>query len=154
MATTTPQSPESMGESAWAPLRVKTFRMLWLAQLGSLIGTWMQTVGAQWLLIDAPGAEALVAMVQVAAMLPALILALPAGALADILDRRLMLIGVQVFQVFVAAALTVLTVADRMTPALLLTLTFLLGCGRTRRSPRNLCRGNRSARRRPSAASR
>jgi MFS family permease len=131
MAKTTPHSPGPMSESAWAPLRVKAFRVLWLAQLGSLIGTWMQTVGAQWLLIDAPGAEALVAMVQVAAMLPALILALPSGALADILDRRQMLIGVQAFQVCVATALTVLTLADRMTPALLLTLTFLLGCGIT-----------------------
>jgi MFS family permease len=102
---------------------------LWLAQLGSLVGTWMQTVGAQWLLVEEPGAEALVAMVQVAAMLPALVLALPAGALADILDRRRLLVGVQLFQACVAIALTVLTVTGRMTPALLLTFTFLLGCG-------------------------
>jgi MFS family permease len=68
-------------------------------------------------------------MVQVAAMLPALVLALPSGALADILDRRRMLIGVQLFQVCVAVALTALTLADRMSPALLLTFTFLLGCG-------------------------
>ena len=69
------------------------------------IGVWMQTVGAQWLLVEEPGAEALVAMVQVAAMLPVLVLALPSGALADILDRRRMLIGVQLFQVCVAVAL-------------------------------------------------
>src|SRR5829696_8183542 len=118
-------------ESAWAPLRVKAFRALWLAQVGSAIGTWMQTVGAQWLLVDEPGAEALVAMVQVAAMLPALVLALPAGALADILDRRRLLIGVQVFQSCVAAALAVLTAAGTVTPALLLTFTLLLGCGMT-----------------------
>jgi MFS family permease len=116
-------------ESAWAPLRVKAFRMLWLAQVGSLVGTWMQTVGAQWLLVDAPGAESLVALVQVAAMLPVLVLALPAGALADILDRRRLLVGVQVFQTCVAVALSSLTLAGRMTPALLLTFTFLLGCG-------------------------
>ena len=128
MAETT-QPPGPMKESAWAPLRVKAFRALWLAQLGSAIGTWMQTVGAQWLLVEEPGAEALVAMVQVAAMLPVLVLALPSGALADILDRRRMLIGVQLFQVCVAVALTALTVAGRMTPALLLTFTFLLGCG-------------------------
>ena len=116
-------------ESAWAPLRVKAFRALWLAQVGSAIGTWMQTVGAQWLLVEEPGAEALVAMVQVAAMLPVLMLALPSGALADILDRRRMLIAVQLFQACVAVALAALTVAGRMTPPLLLTLTFLLGCG-------------------------
>jgi hypothetical protein len=50
-------------ESAWAPLRIKIFRVLWLAQLGSLVGTWMQTVGAQWLLIDQPAASTLVALV-------------------------------------------------------------------------------------------
>jgi MFS family permease len=125
----TVQSRGPMKESAWAPLRVKAFRALWLAQVGSAIGTWMQTVGAQWLLVEEPGAEALVAMVQVAAMLPALVLALPSGALADILDRRRMLIGVQLFQACVAVALAALTVAGRMAPALLLTFTFLFGCG-------------------------
>src|SRR5437773_6677545 len=63
----TAQSRGPMRESAWAPLLVKAFRALWLAQVGSAIGTWMQTVGAQWLLIEEPGAETLVAMVQVAA---------------------------------------------------------------------------------------
>jgi len=125
----TTRSHEPAKESAWAPLRVKAFRALWLAQVGSAIGTWMQTVGAQWLLVDEPGAATLVALVQVAAMLPVLLLALPAGALADILDRRRMLFGIQVFQACVAAALAALTVAGRMTPALLLTFTFLIGCG-------------------------
>jgi MFS family permease len=117
--------------SAWAPLRVRAFRLLWLTQLGSMIGSWMQNVGAQWLLVSAPGAETLVAMVQATAMLPVLVLALPAGAIADILDRRRLLIGVQVFQVAVGSALVGLTVAGVLTPALLLTATFLLGCGTT-----------------------
>jgi MFS family permease len=115
--------------SAWTPLRVATFRTLWLAQLGGMVGTWMQTVGAQWLLVESSGAEALVALVQVAAMMPVLMLAVPAGALADIVDRRRLLIGVQVFQVCVAGALTALTAVERMTPQLLLALTFLIGCG-------------------------
>ncbi len=129
MAETLQPSPGPIKESAWAPLRIQAFRALWLAQLGSQIGTWMQTVGAQWLLVDAPGAETLVAMVQVAAMSPALLLALPAGALADILDRRRLLVAVQVFQTCVGVALSGLTLAGAMTPALLLTFTFLLGCG-------------------------
>jgi hypothetical protein len=62
-------------------LRVRAFRALWIAQLASMIGTWMQTVGAQWLLVDAPNAATLVALVQTAAMIPTLMLALPAGAL-------------------------------------------------------------------------
>jgi MFS family permease len=115
--------------STWTPLRTPAFRVLWFAQLGGMLGTWMQTVGAQWLLVDAPGAATLVSLVQVAALLPVLLLAFPAGALADILDRRRMLIAVQAFQLGVAGALTALTATDRMTPPLLLTFTFLLGCG-------------------------
>jgi MFS family permease len=117
------------GGSAWAPLRTAAFRALWLAQVASLIGTWMQTVGAQWLLVENPDAAALVALVQVAMTLPALLLALPAGALADILDRRRMLVGVQLFQTAVAVGLTGFALSDRLPPALLLTFTFLLGCG-------------------------
>jgi MFS family permease len=115
--------------SVWAPLRIRAFRVLWFAQLGSMLGTWMQTVGAQWLLVDAPNAATLVALVQVAAMLPMLVLALPSGALADIMDRRRLLIAVQVFQVGVGTALAVLTAMDRMPPALLLVFTLLLGSG-------------------------
>ena len=117
--------------SAWAPLRVRAFRALWTAQLFSMIGTWMQTVGAQWLLVDEPNAATLVGLVQAAAMLPTLVLALPSGALADIVDRRRLLVAVQVFQVIVGAGLTVLTATDLLTPALLLTATFLLGVGTT-----------------------
>ena len=108
------QSRGPIKQSAWAPLRIKAFRALWLAQVGSMIGTWMQTVGAQWLLVEEPGADTLVAMVQVAAMLPMLVLALPSGALADTLDRRRMLIGVQLFQACVAVALAALTVAHAL----------------------------------------
>ena len=102
---------------AWAPLRVAAFRALWTAQLFSLIGTWMQTVGAQWLLVDEPNAATLVSLVQTAAMLPTLVLALPCGALADIVDRRRLLIGVQLFQVVVGIGLTVLAALDQLPPA-------------------------------------
>jgi MFS family permease len=117
------------GVSAWAPLRVRAFRALWIAQLASMTGTWMQTVGAQWLLVAAPDAATLVALVQTAAMVPTLLLALPAGALADIVDRRRLLIGLQAFQLVVGAALVTLTALGRLGPAALLGLTFLLGCG-------------------------
>jgi MFS family permease len=117
--------------SAWAPLRVRVFRALWLAQLGSMVGTWMQTVGAQWLLVDEPNAATLVSLVQAMAMLPVLLLAMPAGALADILDRRRLLVAVQAFQVAVGAGMTVLVVLDQLPPVLLLLGTLLLGCGTT-----------------------
>ncbi|MEH0841156.1 MFS transporter [Micromonospora sp. CPCC 205711] len=115
--------------SAWAPLRTAVYRSLWLALLAANIGTWMQTVGAQWLLIHQPNASTLVALVQTASLLPMLLLALPAGALADTFDRRHLLIWVQLYLVVVAATLTLLTATGRMPPALLLTLTFAFGVG-------------------------
>ncbi|MFE9657436.1 MFS transporter [Micromonospora sp. NPDC006431] len=115
--------------SAWAPLRTAVYRSLWLALLAANIGTWMQTVGAQWLLVHTSDASTLVALVQTASLLPMLLLALPAGALADTFDRRHLLIAVQLFMVAVALGLTLLTAAGRMPPALLLTLTFAFGVG-------------------------
>jgi MFS family permease len=120
-----------MPSSTWAPLRLRVFRALWIATLISNIGTWMQTVGAQWLLVDEPGASTLVALVQTATLAPTLLFALPAGVLADAFDRRRMLLAVQAFQVIVATALAVLTGTGHMPPALLLTFTFLLGIGAT-----------------------
>jgi MFS family permease len=113
--------------AAWAPLGFRVYRLLWLAVLVSNAGTWMQTVGAQWSLVDLPHAATLVALVQTADTLPDLLLALPGGALADIFDRRRFLIGLQWFQIAVGAGLTALTLAGQMTPPLLLGFTFLLG---------------------------
>lgn len=121
--------------SAWAPLGLRVYRILWLAVLATNIGAWMQTVGAQWLLVDLPKAATLVALVQTADTLPDLLLALPAGALADIFDRRRFLIGLQIFQVAVGVGLTALTFAGQMTPALLLGFTFLLGAGSAAATP-------------------
>src|SRR4051812_32267712 len=115
--------------SIWLPLHNGVFRALWFAVLGSQIGTWMQTVGAQWLLVDEPNAATLVSLVQTAMMLPMLLFAVPAGVLADSLDRRRMLIVVQFFQAAAGAFMTALALAGQLTPALLLTLTFVLGCG-------------------------
>jgi hypothetical protein len=69
------------------------FRALWIAQFASNVGTWMQTVGAQWLLIDR--SPLLVSLVQTASSLPIVVLALPAGAWADVVDRRRLLLGAQ-----------------------------------------------------------
>jgi MFS family permease len=116
-------------EPAWAPLRHRTFRALWLAALVSNIGTWMQTVGAQWLLVDEPNAPTLVALVQTATAAPVVLLALPSGVLADMFDRRRLLVAVQAFQVVVGVALTVLTAAGQVTAGPLLAFTFALGAG-------------------------
>jgi MFS family permease len=116
-------------DSTWAPLRVGIFRALWLAVLVSNIGSWMQTVGAQWLLVQQPHASLLVALVQTADMLPDVLLAYVGGVLADTFDRRWLLIVVQECLVITGLALTLLTIAGQMPPALLLTLTFVLGAG-------------------------
>ncbi|GIT78696.1 MFS transporter [Leifsonia sp. LS1] len=112
---------------ALAPLRVRIFRVLWLAGIVSNIGSWMQTVGAQWLLVEHGSSAAVVALVQTAASAPVLLLALPAGVLGEFLNRRTVLIVVQSVQLAVVLVLSGLTIAGATTPALLLVLTFLLG---------------------------
>jgi MFS family permease len=109
--------------------------MLWAAQLGSTIGGWMQTVGAQWMLVDRPDAATRVSFVQAASLLPVMFVSLPAGVLADVLDRRRLLIGVQTTMTLVTGVLTALTAAGQTTPALLIAFTFLLGCGQAVANP-------------------
>ena len=115
--------------SAWAPLRHPVFRALWIAQLVSNIGTWMQNVGAVWLMGTLGGSPAQVALVQSAVTLPVFLTALPAGAIADIVDRRRLLLFTQTWMLLSAGALSVLTAADAITPTLLLALVFSLGLG-------------------------
>ena len=114
-------------DSAWAPLRLRAFRWLWLGVLIGWIGYWMQTVGAQWLLVDAPNAAALVSLVQAANSLPLMLLALPGGVLADSFDRRWLLFTVQAYACLLGVLLTVLTAVGQMPPVLLLAFTFALG---------------------------
>ena len=115
--------------SLWAPLGNPTFRSLWLGVLISAIGTWMQTVGAQWLLVDQPNAAVLVSLVQAATTLPVMLLALPGGVLADSFDRRRLLLAVQGYFFVVGVALALLTVAGQITPVLLVVFTVALGAG-------------------------
>ncbi|MGY0057777.1 MFS transporter [Streptomyces sp. LZ34] len=124
-ASSPTQSPRT--DSAWAPLAARVFRALWIAQLVSNVGSWMQTVGAQWLLIG--NDAALVTLVQTASSLPIVLLALPSGVLADRYDRRRVLLVAQLAMLAVSGALAALAFAGALTPVLLLILTFLLGCG-------------------------
>jgi MFS family permease len=113
----------------WQPLANPVFRALWIAVLFSNIGNWMETVGAQWLLVSQPNNSILVALVQTADTLPVVLLALPAGVLADVFDRRLLLIATQLFLAVVSVTLAGLAAVGQLTPGLLLTLTFLGGAG-------------------------
>jgi MFS family permease len=105
------------------------FRALWIAVLFSNIGNWMETVGAQWVLVSQPNNAILVALVQTADTLPVVLLALPAGVLADVFDRRLLLIATQLFMAVVSVTLAVLAAVGQLTPGVLLALTFLGGAG-------------------------
>jgi MFS family permease len=122
-------SASSGSISTWAPLRNGLFRAIWLAVLVGNIATWMQTVGAQWLLVSQPHATILVALVQTADYLPDMLFGLVGGVLADTFDKRRLLMAVQGFLLVAGAALAALTFAGQMPPALLLTFTFLIGCG-------------------------
>src|SRR2546429_9448432 len=75
-------TPATAESSAWAPLRQRAFRWLWLGVLISWTGTWMQTVGAQWLGGDAPNPAALVSLVQAATFLSMMLPPLPGGGLS------------------------------------------------------------------------
>ena len=120
-------SSQASPAPAWGPLRHPVFRALWIASVAANVGTWMQNVGAAWLMTSLTPSPTLVALVQTATSLPFLVAALPAGALADIVDRRKLLMAAQGWMFLVALVLAVLTWIGAMTPALLLVLTFALG---------------------------
>lgn len=122
--------------SAWAPLRIPLFRALFLAQLTSNLGTWMQTVGAQWLMGDLTHGSSLeVALIQTATSLPIFLFGFPAGALGDVFDRRRVLLASQAFMLAAAALLAMLTFSGDVTPWVLLGLTFAIGAGRALTAP-------------------
>ncbi|KQP56913.1 MFS transporter [Agreia sp. Leaf283] len=112
---------------ALAPLAVAIFRWLWIADVVSNIGGWMQTVGAQWFLVEEHASPAIIALVSTAAAAPVLLFGIPAGVLGEFANKRHLLIGVQSAQALVAAGLAVLTATGAMTPTLLLAFTFALG---------------------------
>src|SRR5438477_2538176 len=115
--------------SAWSPLRIALFRSLWIATIVSNVGTWMQDVGAGWLMTSLSSSPSIVALVEAADSVPLMLLALPAGALADIVDRRRLLIVIQFYLLIVTGTLGVLTLLDMVTAWMLLGFVFVLGVG-------------------------
>jgi MFS family permease len=121
--------------TAWGPLVQPLFRALWIAAVASNIGTWMQNVGAAWLMTSLSPTPTMVALVQAAISLPVFLIALPAGAIADIVDRRYLLLVTQGWMLAAAAALGGLTVFSITGPWSLLILTFSLGLGSAMNAP-------------------
>ncbi|KRA42355.1 MFS transporter [Pseudoxanthomonas sp. Root630] len=113
----------------WSPLGQPTFRALWLAILVGNIGTWVHDVAAAWIMAETTNSPLMVAAVQSATTLPVVVLAIVAGTLADIVDRRRYLILAQLWMLLVASTLAVLAHLDRLGPWTLVALTFALGIG-------------------------
>lgn len=120
---------------AYIPLKNPLFRRLWIANLTSYIGTWMHEVGAAWLMTELAPTPFMVSLVRAAATLPVFVLALPAGALADILDRRRYLLVTQIWMLLSAVILAIVTLLGLTTPLILLALTFSLGLGLAMNAP-------------------
>src|SRR5947207_3285678 len=121
--------------TAWRPLRLPMFRNLLIADLVSDIGTFMQGVGAAWLMVSQVAGPLLVALTQTASAFPCFLLALPAGALGDIFDRRKLILTTEVWMFSVAVVLAVLTVLHLITPWVLLFLTLALSIGDALEAP-------------------
>src|SRR5262245_22755783 len=131
-----PQSPaQPRVTPAWHPLQHPLFRSLWIVSVASNIGTWMHDVGAVWLMTSLSPSPLMVALMQTATSLPFFLLALPAGALADVVDRRRMLLATQGAMMAAAAVLGALTLTGIATPWWLLALTFVLGLGAVLNAP-------------------
>jgi MFS family permease len=122
-------SPQHAAASLWRPLRTPIFRQLLIADVVSDVGTFMQGVGAAWLMVSLGASPLYVALTQTASSLPFFLFALPAGAIGDIVDRRRLILYTETWMVCMAIALAVATFTGVITPWLLLALTFALSAG-------------------------
>jgi MFS family permease len=118
-----------MRQSALSAFKYNTFAVMWLAALVSNIGTWMHSVGAAWLMVDLSASPLVISLVQTVTTLPIFLFALPAGTLADIFNRRTILLIANVSMFVVAIVFAVLVWHDMVSSATLLFFTFLLGVG-------------------------
>lgn len=120
---------------ALAPLGYRDFRLLWSATLVSNFGGLVQAVGAAWLMTQLTDSATLIALVQASNTLPIMLLAIGAGALADIFDRKTLLMGALIFMAVVSLALAAVAWTGGLTPWLLLGFTFMLGAGQAVYNP-------------------
>ena len=125
--TRTERSEPQPPGSPWSPFRHQAFAVIWTATVVSNVGTWMYAAASGWLMTNLNPDPFTVALVQVAASLPIFLIAMPAGALADIVDRRKFLIAGEVVNTAIAAAFAAIVALDLVTPLNLLVFTFLIG---------------------------
>lgn len=113
----------------FAPLKIPVFAVLWGATVLGNVGSFMRDVASSWLVTDLSSNPSAVALMQTAATLPVFLLAIPAGVLSDILDRRRFLIFVQILLASVSGTLLLLSQSGALTVEYLLALTFIGGIG-------------------------
>jgi MFS family permease len=128
-------SKKSMSDS---PLKNSLYRFLWVTMFASDIGASMQTVGSGWLMTSLATSPFVVTLLQMVTSLSIFLLALLAGALADIVDRRKLFLGTQYFSLAIAAILTILTIGGFTTSSVLVVFTLLLGLGNAMSLPVNI----------------
>ncbi|WP_273501624.1 MFS transporter [Paracoccus sphaerophysae] len=121
--------------SALAPFRHKAFRTLWAATLVSNFGGLVQAVGAAWMMTQLTDSATLVALVQASNTLPVMLFALLSGALADIFERRTLLLSALAIMFGMSLLLSVAAWAGWLSPYSLLALTFLIGMGQALYNP-------------------
>jgi len=133
MARTMPDT--TRGGTTTSPFGYPAFRAMWVANLASNFGGMIHAVAAAWLMASITQSPTMVALVQASVSLPIMLLSLVSGALADSLDRRIMMLSAQCFMLTVSVALTLCAWTGALTPWLLLTFTFLIGCGTAANTP-------------------
>jgi MFS family permease len=121
--------------SLWSPFRHRPYAIIWTATLVSNIGGWMYSSTSAWLMTSLDSSPLMVSLVQVAASLPMFLFAIPAGALADIVDRRRFLIGAESYITLVCTLLAIMVWLHLITPGTLLLFTFLVEAGSAATSP-------------------
>jgi MFS family permease len=112
-----------------SPLSIPIFRAIWIASMASNFGGLIQSVGASWMMTSLAASPQMIALVQASTTLPIMLLSLWAGAVADNLDRRRVMLAAQSFMLVVSVALAVCAWMGLLSPWLLLSFTFLIGCG-------------------------
>jgi MFS family permease len=121
--------------SALAPFKHGIFRSVWFASLASNFGGLIQSVGAAWMMTAISNSADMVALVQASTALPIMLFSLASGAIADNYNRRKVMLTAQAFMFAVSIALTLAAYFGFLTPWLLLSFTFLLGCGTALNNP-------------------
>ena len=125
----------SDSRSPFAPLRNRLFLVIWVAAMASNVGTWVQSVGEKWVMGGLSHSPLLMSLIETGSTLPMLILSMPGGAIADIVDRRRLLLGTQAWMLLVAAAMALLSALHLVTPTVLITMSLLLGVGAALNAP-------------------